>query len=232
MPPWHIARGVGIQKFKDDPSLTDAEIATIVKWVDAGAPQGNPADMPPPVAVQGRQRVADLGTPDLVVKSTTHTGPGAADPTGGATTSSTPASPKTAGCRPSKPSPASATSRSCITLVGYLMQDDDDVGRRWPGAMAAPSGGSSSSSTPSARTATSSRRAPAGWSRPARRSASTCTITRSAKRRPTQSQIALVLLSEGLHAEVLPTSRRTPATTTISIFRPGRTTSAPTGTRA
>ena len=34
--------------FKDDPSLSDEEIATIVKWVDAGAPRGNPADMPPP----------------------------------------------------------------------------------------------------------------------------------------------------------------------------------------
>ena len=32
----------------DDPSLTDAEISTIARWVDAGAPQGNPADMPPP----------------------------------------------------------------------------------------------------------------------------------------------------------------------------------------
>src|SRR5262245_57966018 len=48
MPPWHIDRHVGITKFKDDPSLSDAEIATIAKWVDAGAPRGNPADMPPP----------------------------------------------------------------------------------------------------------------------------------------------------------------------------------------
>src|SRR5579871_6390221 len=30
MPPWHIDRNVGINRFKDDPSLTDAEIATIV----------------------------------------------------------------------------------------------------------------------------------------------------------------------------------------------------------
>ena len=48
MPPWHIDRNVGIQKFKDDPSLSDDEIATIVGWVDAGAPRGNTADMPPP----------------------------------------------------------------------------------------------------------------------------------------------------------------------------------------
>src|SRR5687768_15520544 len=26
MPPWHIERNIGIQKFKDDPSLTDQEI--------------------------------------------------------------------------------------------------------------------------------------------------------------------------------------------------------------
>src|SRR5262245_8318713 len=45
MPPWHIDRTIGIQQFKDDPSLTDDEIATVVKWVDAGAPRGNPADM-------------------------------------------------------------------------------------------------------------------------------------------------------------------------------------------
>src|SRR5262245_37096534 len=30
MPPWYIDRHIGITKFKDDPSLTDAEIATIV----------------------------------------------------------------------------------------------------------------------------------------------------------------------------------------------------------
>lgn len=48
MPPWFIDKHVGIQKFKNDPSLSDAEIDTIVKWVDAGAPEGNAADMPAP----------------------------------------------------------------------------------------------------------------------------------------------------------------------------------------
>src|SRR5215470_15555340 len=33
MPPWYIDRTVGIQKFKDDISLSDAEIATVVTWV-------------------------------------------------------------------------------------------------------------------------------------------------------------------------------------------------------
>ncbi len=48
MPPWFIDKNVGVQHFDNDISLTDQEIATIVKWVDSGAPQGNPADMPPP----------------------------------------------------------------------------------------------------------------------------------------------------------------------------------------
>ena len=41
MPPWYIDRHVGINKFKDDPSLTDAEIGVITRWVDQGAPAGN-----------------------------------------------------------------------------------------------------------------------------------------------------------------------------------------------
>jgi len=48
MPPWHVDRTVGIREFKDDPSLTDREIETLSAWAAAGAPRGNPADMPPP----------------------------------------------------------------------------------------------------------------------------------------------------------------------------------------
>ena len=48
MPPWHIDPSVGVQKFKNDISLSDQEIAVIGKWADSGAPMGNPADMPPP----------------------------------------------------------------------------------------------------------------------------------------------------------------------------------------
>jgi len=48
MPPWHMERNIGIQKFKDDPSLSEEEIATIAAWVDQGAPKGNMADMPAP----------------------------------------------------------------------------------------------------------------------------------------------------------------------------------------
>jgi hypothetical protein len=68
MPPWFIERNVGIQKFKDDPSLTDEQIATIVKWVDAGAPKGNPADVPQVPKFQNAYEWA-MGKPDLVVST-------------------------------------------------------------------------------------------------------------------------------------------------------------------
>jgi mono/diheme cytochrome c family protein len=48
MPPWQIDRTVGIQRFKNDRSLTDEQLDTILRWIDAGAPQGDPKDMPPP----------------------------------------------------------------------------------------------------------------------------------------------------------------------------------------
>src|ERR1700676_5275765 len=66
MPPWHIDRTVGINKFKDDPSLSEAEIATISNWVDQGALEGNPADMPPPRQF-GDVDKWHIGKPDLVV---------------------------------------------------------------------------------------------------------------------------------------------------------------------
>lgn len=68
MPPWYIEKNIGIQKFLADPSLSDAEIALIGRWVDAGAPEGNPADMPPPKTF-GDSREWALGKPDLIVPS-------------------------------------------------------------------------------------------------------------------------------------------------------------------
>ncbi len=79
MPPWHIDKSVGIQKFKNDFSLSDAQIATIVKWVDEGAPKGDPADMPPPKKMpdpnQWKGVIDGLGQPDLVLTSPSWTEP-------------------------------------------------------------------------------------------------------------------------------------------------------------
>jgi len=66
MPPWFIEKNIGIQHFDNDNSLTDEEIATIVKWVDAGAPQGNTADMPKPRTFPD-EHAWQIGEPDLVV---------------------------------------------------------------------------------------------------------------------------------------------------------------------
>ncbi|HXD18099.1 MAG TPA: hypothetical protein VN654_13875 [Vicinamibacterales bacterium] len=67
MPPWYVEKNIGIQKFHNDPSLSDDEIATIAKWADSGAPRGNPADMPP-AKVYADERAWAIGTPDLVIK--------------------------------------------------------------------------------------------------------------------------------------------------------------------
>jgi len=64
MPPWFIDPNVGINKFKNYGGLTDDEIATLVKWVDAGAPMGNPADMPAPRKFD--DDIWHIGTPELV----------------------------------------------------------------------------------------------------------------------------------------------------------------------
>ncbi len=74
MPPWQIDRSVGIQKFKNDRSLTDEQIALITRWADAGAPQGDPKDMPAPKQWpddQGWSFAPLFGQkePDMIIKS-------------------------------------------------------------------------------------------------------------------------------------------------------------------
>ncbi len=72
MPPWHIDKTVGIQEFKNDRSLTQAQIDTIVRWIDAGLPEGDKADLPPPVAWPDPtvwQLTERFGAPDMIVKS-------------------------------------------------------------------------------------------------------------------------------------------------------------------
>jgi hypothetical protein len=65
MPPWHIDRSIG--EYLDDPSLSDQEIQTMVSWIDGGAPQGNPADAPPPLKFTAVDEWV-FGEPDLIVR--------------------------------------------------------------------------------------------------------------------------------------------------------------------
>jgi hypothetical protein len=76
MPPWHIDKTRGIQHFKNDRSLTDDELATMLRWIDDGAPMGDPADMPPPreFADPTQWQMRDqFGEPDLILRSTPYT---------------------------------------------------------------------------------------------------------------------------------------------------------------
>jgi mono/diheme cytochrome c family protein len=71
MPPYRYDK-VGIQQLKHDMRLSDADIQTIVRWVDGGAPLGNPADMPAPKQFPDSEKWAyedELGKPDLIVKT-------------------------------------------------------------------------------------------------------------------------------------------------------------------
>ena len=78
MPPWHLDKTVGIQHFQNDISLSDEQISLIARWVDAGAPLGDPKDMPPPKQWpqdDGWQLSKEFGPPDLIIKSDPYTMP-------------------------------------------------------------------------------------------------------------------------------------------------------------
>lgn len=64
MPPWK-ARPSDF-RFANDPSLSEAEIATIRRWVDAGSPEGDPKTAPPPRAFSDDW---ELGRPDLILQA-------------------------------------------------------------------------------------------------------------------------------------------------------------------
>jgi hypothetical protein len=66
MPPWHLDKTVGIRHYKNDRSLSDDEIATVVRWADNGAALGNPSDMPKPLTFRPEGEWF-IGEPDLKV---------------------------------------------------------------------------------------------------------------------------------------------------------------------
>lgn len=63
MPPWKPVPGHG--EFRDSYGLSDDERQTMLDWIAAGTPQGDPADMPDVTPVTGDWQ---LGDPDLVLQ--------------------------------------------------------------------------------------------------------------------------------------------------------------------
>jgi hypothetical protein len=61
MPPWLADPHHG--SFKNDRRMSEKEVATITAWVAAGAPEGNPADLPPPPKFETGW---NIGKPDQV----------------------------------------------------------------------------------------------------------------------------------------------------------------------
>jgi hypothetical protein len=74
MPPFFAEKDIGINRFVDDYSLSDEELAVIQAWADNGAPQGDPADSPAPLdlTVSSEWKV---GQPDLILRSADATRP-------------------------------------------------------------------------------------------------------------------------------------------------------------
>ena len=69
MPPWYVEKNIGIQHFKNDPSLSEVEIVKLATWADSGAPRGNAADMPL-ARTWGDGSKWAIGMPDLVIRTT------------------------------------------------------------------------------------------------------------------------------------------------------------------
>jgi hypothetical protein len=67
MPPWHIDRTIG--EYDPDPSLSDEQIAIISKWVDNGAPKGDPKDAPPAVKWPSDDQWSFGEEPDLIINA-------------------------------------------------------------------------------------------------------------------------------------------------------------------
>ncbi|MDA1370386.1 MAG: hypothetical protein O2971_06450 [Proteobacteria bacterium] len=68
MPPWYAEKEIGIQHFKNDPSLSDVEIAAISTWARTGTPRGDSADSPEPLVFDDTTKWK-LGEPDLIVNT-------------------------------------------------------------------------------------------------------------------------------------------------------------------
>ena len=72
MPPYSYDRNVGIQELQHDWRLPQEDINTVVAWVDAGTPQGDPSLTPQPPEFPEEPEwnfIEEFGPPDLIVRS-------------------------------------------------------------------------------------------------------------------------------------------------------------------
>src|SRR5262249_40563719 len=64
MPPWKPVPGKG--DFESSRRLADGDLQTLLRWIDGGAIEGDPADLPPRPAALAATSGWRLGTPDVV----------------------------------------------------------------------------------------------------------------------------------------------------------------------
>jgi hypothetical protein len=131
MPPWHIDMTVGVHKFKNDMSLSDDQINTIVRWVDSGAPQGDPKDMPPPrqwPKANEWQAAKEIGAqPDLIIDATSYTMPPKSQDVWWRPLANIPLT-EPRWVRAVEVRPTTADARKTVHhAVAYLVQDDADA---------------------------------------------------------------------------------------------------------
>lgn len=67
MPPWYMEKDIGIQAYKDDPSLTDEELALLSTWARSGTPKGEVSDAPDALVFDDSLKWK-AGPPDLIVR--------------------------------------------------------------------------------------------------------------------------------------------------------------------
>ena len=170
----------------------------IARWVDAGAPQGNPADMPPPrqFAKTGDWQI---GKPDLVIKFPAYPVPPAGPDLFGELFADIPIDEDRYIQAIQTRSATQESHKVVHHALSYSVdrRPDEATSRPW-------TEGSSSSSTPRARTPRSIRRARACCCRRASARDSAITSTPSAKETRAEVELGIKLYPEGLRAEAHP----------------------------
>ena len=130
MPPgWYIDRTVGIQHFKNDPTLSEEDIATIVQWVDAGAPEGDEAAMLPALDMRLGHEYWQIeeefgwGQPDVIIESPPYTVQANGRTSGGCRTCRSRRLPRDGGSGPWKRglvTPRAGTSFTMLTRISCV----------------------------------------------------------------------------------------------------------------